>query len=244
MASLLDAFKLPAAANTDAERKPDLAALAVEANKAAASLPTRELQAQLLGVSAAPAVGVLPPDAAPREQKVKLTMIDVPSTPEGEGQPAPAPESTAGNTAPTEAKAVVGPPPEALEGKRGRGRPRGAKNKPKEFTPPAEAPSQVATPSDAAGLSAKPAVKTEGIQPEVAGAALKIERITLRHGAKVGMPDFSSVTVEAEYTALVTGNAEDAREQLSMFVKAAMMRELEIYVKQAEAKMEAKKNHT
>jgi len=56
------------------------------------------------------------------------------------------------------------------------------------------------------------------------------------------MPDFSSVTVEAEYSAIVNGNAETAREQLSMFVKSAMMKELEIYVKQAEDRMRAQKD--
>jgi hypothetical protein len=50
------------------------------------------------------------------------------------------------------------------------------------------------------------------------------------------------VTVEAEYTALVTGNAEAAREQLSMYVKGAMAKELEQYVKQQEAKAAAATN--
>lgn len=205
MASLLDAFKLvPGVAEQPApEKQPDPAPAPV---------------------STAPAEGVLPPDAAPREQKVrKLEIKDVVEAP-------PAVPSASVQESAT--VAPVGPPPEVLAEpeRKGPGRPKGSKNKPKVFAPPPAAAPEAPAPA---------AVPEPVSKPE---QTIQIERITLRHGAKIGMPDFSSVTVEAEYTALVHGNVETAREQLSMFVKAAMMKELETYVKKSQEKLEALKS--
>jgi hypothetical protein len=74
----------------------------------------------------------------------------------------------------------------------------------------------------------------------MAAEPAKVTRITVRHGAKIGMPNYSSATVEVEYEALVTGNVEAARESVSMACRTAMMRELDVYVKQAEAAAAAK----
>lgn len=69
---------------------------------------------------------------------------------------------------------------------------------------------------------------------------MRITNISIRHAAKFGMPDFSSINVEVEMGAAVVGDASKAREDLSMFVKAAMIKEMELYVKKAEEQLRAK----
>ncbi len=88
-----------------------------------------------------------------------------------------------------------------------RGRPPGAGNKPK--------PMEVIIPPYV------PATPQSG--------PIQIERITLRHGAKIGRPNFSSATVEVEMTALVTGGLEAAKEALSLQCRTVMVKELSIY---------------
>ncbi len=87
------------------------------------------------------------------------------------------------------------------------GRPAGSKNKPKEF----EIPNPVASPTS-------------------------VTRITIRHGAKIGMPNYSSATVEVELEGTVNGSLEEAKASLSMQVQAMMVKELEIYTKKVETK--------
>lgn len=67
-------------------------------------------------------------------------------------------------------------------------------------------------------------------------APVKVDRITIRHGAKVGMPNFSSVLIEVEFGGVVTGSVQDAREALSLQCKTAMTKELEMYTAKAEVK--------
>lgn len=111
-------------------------------------------------------------------------------------------------TAPTPPQAPPAPAPGFDAPKRGR--PVGSRNKPKD--PTADEPA-----NDNAELPKDP-------------TAVKIERITIRHGAKVGLPNFSSATVEVEYTGLVTGSVEAARDLISLACKDTMKRELEVYV--------------
>lgn len=242
MASLLDAFKLPAQPAAPAQPQP------VDPKPDPAPVGP--------GVPPLLAQGVLPPDAAPRAQAARRLppIVDV---------VAPAAETKTDVPAQPVPQA---PPPEALEPpKRGRGRPKGSKNKPPEFSPVAPAQSvssaqatadgivgagpkaDLSTPSHAsvtiAGTSeptGEPRSESAEVAPRDGGPSIVVERITLRHGARIGMPDFSSVTVEAEYTGRVVGDAELARENLSMLTKAAMIKELDLYVKKAQEQLQKK----
>ncbi len=86
------------------------------------------------------------------------------------------------------------------------GRPKGAKNRPKEFVN-------------------APAVAS--FVPSM--GPVTITKISIRHGAKIGMPNYSSATVEVEAEGTPTGSVEDAKASLSLQVQAMMLKELEIY---------------
>jgi len=97
-----------------------------------------------------------------------------------------------------------------------KGRAKGSKNKPKEFATPEEIAQM-----QAAAVSVN--VKSSG--------PVTIHKISIRHGAKIGMPNFSSATVEVEMEGLVNGSVEEAKESLSTQVRAQMRKELEVYTK-------------
>jgi hypothetical protein len=158
------------------------------------------------------AEGVLPPDAPARETAPKRENMQIKDVVPPAAEELPAPPQ-------------VGPSPEQLAEtpKRGPGRPRGAQNKPK--------------PSGGAPTEAPAAA---GAESTAAPSSVTIERITIRHGIKVGMPNFSSATVEVEYGAVVHGNPETAREIVSMACRRACEKEIELYVRKKE-EIEAKK---
>lgn len=214
MASLLDSFFKTAA---PAAPEP-------------AGQPEPEIKPDPDPVPVVRAEGVLSPDAAPRDEKVRKTLIV-------EDPPAPA---------------QVGPPAEALadlaETKKGPGRPKGSKNKPKDFKAPEgpPAPAETVAAPDTAAVSVPstdqvPAGSNPAeTAPAPSGTSIQIKTMSIRHAAKFGMPDFSSINVEVEMGAAVVGDASKAREELSMFVKAAMIKEMELYVKKAEEQLKKK----
>jgi hypothetical protein len=182
------------------------------------SSPGGVAEAQLVP-TLAPAIptGITPPDQPKSDPKLAADPPKVEASPKRENMQivdVPAPAATP----------PVAPPPELLQEppKKGPGRPKGSPNKPKDLgAAPAAAP---AAPVVAASA---PTATAEALKAEPA----KVTRITVRHGAKIGQPNYSSATVEVEYEALVTGNVEAARESVSMACRAAMMKELEVYTK-------------
>lgn len=68
-----------------------------------------------------------------------------------------------------------------------------------------------------------------------------INKITVRHEAKIGLPNFSSAGASVEMEASFTGcSIEEARAQVSTNVKLAMIEELKTYVPEAQAKAAVK----
>ena len=65
---------------------------------------------------------------------------------------------------------------------------------------------------------------------------IKITKITIRHEAKIGLPNYSSAGACVEMEAEVLGDAEAAHKSLSLQVKAAMVKELEVYAQDAKTK--------
>jgi CRISPR/Cas system-associated exonuclease Cas4 (RecB family) len=158
----------------------------------------------------------------PKLEATKKITIDDSQNPKGDAvsppPPVPAPAS-----APPPARLRIGsgePAPTPPSPKRP-GRPPGAKNKPKEFAEPPVFPGQ---------LPLGPPITPQAASP------VEIDRITIRHGARVGLPNYSSATVEVEMSALVRGPLEEAKELLSLQCKALMRKELEVYTPKPEVK--------
>jgi hypothetical protein len=183
------------------------------------SSPGGVAEAQLVSPVSAPILTrITPPDQPKSDPKLAADPPKVEVTPKRENMqiidvPPPPP------TPP------IAPPPELLQElpKKGPGRPKGSTNKPKDL---GATPAALALSAPVVAASA-PTATAEALKAEPA----KVTRITVRHGAKIGQPNYSSATVEVEYEALVTGNVEAARESVSMACRAAMMKELEVYTK-------------
>ncbi len=157
-----------------------------------------------------PVVSALPPDApasnpalAADEPKVALPklVIDDSKNPTGDAV-APA------TPLPTPEPATVVPP----EGTPKKGRKPGSKNKPH------------ATDEEIAQM------KSVAVVPSVPSLGpVTVNRIMIRHGVKIGKPNYSSATIEVEMEGTVNGSLEAAKEALSLQVRGAMRKELEVY---------------
>lgn len=78
----------------------------------------------------------------------------------------------------------------------------------------------------------KPAPVAPAETPKGVPGPVQVDRITIRHGARIGMPNFSSATVEVEYSAIVhSGSVDQAKDIVSLACRKAMHDELEVYVK-------------
>lgn len=147
-------------------------------------------------------VAVLPPDApASNPVEAAAKILKV----DDSSLPTKAEVDAAKEPAPTTT-------PPLAEPKKG-GRPKGSPNKPK-----------------AASAAEIAQMQSSVVVPSIPSATFKIKRITIRHEAKVGLPNYSSAGASVECTAEVDGaNLEDVSEALSMSVKARMYKELETY---------------
>lgn len=218
MASLLDAFK-----TTEPTPEVKISGLATPEVKAAPVVLAEPNQ-------------VLPSDAPKSNPEMELARvrkdgkpglaIDDSKNPTGDTcAPKIEPVSTPGEVAPSDAgeprvtPAVETSLPAPEEPKKRGGRPKGSKNAPKEF----DFPPQVAV---------VPTIPSLG--------PVTVNKIKIRHGAKVGLPNFSSALVEVEMEGTVNTTTEEARGSLSLQVHDAMRKELEVYVN-AKAAVEAKK---
>lgn len=190
---------------------------------------------------------VNPPDA-PRSDPSSLSLLVAPSIDAGKLKVDPAAHPT---DAELEAQRnAPKPPPEpvtvapvivpvtpvptpvtapAEKSKRTRGRPKGAANKPVEAKPATNA--EIAQMQSVVVI---PSIPTLGV--------IKVTKIAIHHGARIALPRVNqfdaasfaeaSVDMEAE---LSGGSVEEGRAALSMNVKAAMVKELEVYAPKAPA---------
>ena len=187
----------------------------------------------LAEIEARPVPQVMPPDAPSRMAAPVVA--------------APAPVSvTPAETVEQVSSTPTAPQPAPEGEKRGRGRPPGSKNKPKmpDAAQIAAAQQPAAAPAPAQPVSPTrpaPEPKVEAAAPAKSDeATVKVDRITIRHGAKIGMPNFSSATVEVEYSAIVQhGSVEAANKLVSLACKTAMQAELEMYVKKSKEEVAA-----
>lgn len=171
-----------------------------------------------------PTVSVLPPDAPKSDPK--LAADPVPGF-----SPQPAPQAPSA-TAATQSPVVAGepkPPSAPTSGstgivaepekpKRGPGRPR--------KHPPITDESK----GDDAALRAVHAAKTQPAAPakEAAPSAFSFvpEKITIRHGMKVGLPNYSSADFQVEISGQVAGSLEDALKSVCEKVDAELKRQV------------------
>jgi len=106
--------------------------------------------------------------------------------------------------------------PQALE-KRPRGRPPGAKNKPKEGEPV-----KFAGPSDIAVQSTQTTAQPRGFK-------LTLERITYTHGLTLNTGDYNSARIDVSMTAAIEGNPDEAFAALAQAVKRKVASEASMY---------------
>ena len=141
-------------------------------------------------------------------------------------EPPPVPTGALPPDAPKSDPAIASEPPpdneiEVETEPKKRGRKPGSQNKPKNHASQEE----IAQMQSAQFVPELPSI-----------GPVTIHRISIRHGAKIGMPNFSSALVEVEAEGIVNGDVEAAKESLSLQVKAMMVKELEVYKPKEPAK--------
>ena len=181
------------------------------------SAPT-EMQLQTAAVLGVPVSEVMPPDApASNPAAFSKVVIDDSQNPAGDAvvvvtPPVVTPGVEVPPSIPEQPGVTASPDP-----KRGRGRPKGTQNAPKDLT----------VYRDPAPI----AITTE--TPKASTASVAVDRVTIRHEVKIGLPGYSSAGAQIELsgTLLPGASLADAKESLSMQVKQMMIKELNVYVK-------------
>lgn len=155
------------------------------------------------------ATGVLPVDAPPSN----------PPSPASNGQAAsspPLPPQAGVSGASAWEKGEPAPAVQVASETPKRGRKPGSKNKPKDFASPEEI-------AQMQSVVVVPTIPSLG--------PVTVRSISIRHDVKIGLPNYSSAGIAIEYGGTITegASAEEARQSLSLLVRNAAVKELEVY---------------